>query len=75
MEKWNKFKEYCKQDVVVEREIRNKLSKYKTTEREIKLWYLDQRINDTGIKVDTELIENAIECDKRYTEKTYKRSN
>ncbi|EGT2205196.1 DNA polymerase [Clostridioides difficile] len=72
MEKWNKFKEYCKQDVVVEREIRNKLSKYKTTEREIKLWYLDQRINDTGIKVDTELIENAIECDKRYTEKLTK---
>ncbi|HBF5712468.1 TPA: DNA polymerase [Clostridioides difficile] len=72
MEKWNKFKEYCKQDVVVEREIRNKLSKYKTTEREIKLWYLDQRINDTGIKVDTELIENAIECDKKYTEKLTK---
>ncbi|HBF6597142.1 TPA: DNA polymerase [Clostridioides difficile] len=72
MEKWNKFKEYCKQDVVVEREIKNKLSKYKTTEREIKLWYLDQRINDTGIKVDTELIENAIECDKRYTEKLTK---
>ncbi|HBG7265671.1 TPA: DNA polymerase [Clostridioides difficile] len=72
MEKWNKFKEYCKQDVVVEREIRNKLSKYKTIEREIKLWYLDQRINDTGIKVDTELIENAIECDKRYTEKLTK---
>ncbi|ENY9964192.1 TPA: DNA polymerase [Clostridioides difficile] len=72
MEKWNKFKEYCKQDVVVEREIRNKLSKYKTTEREIKLWYLDQKINDTGIKVDTELIENAIECDKRYTEKLTK---
>lgn len=72
MEKWNKFKEYCKQDVVVEREIRNKLSKYKTTEREIKLWYLDQRINDTGIKVDTKLIENAIECDKRYTEKLTK---
>lgn len=72
MEKWNKFKEYCKQDVVVEREIRNKLSKYKTTKREIKLWYLDQRINDTGIKVDTELIENAIECDKRYTEKLTK---
>lgn len=72
MEKWNKFKEYCKQDVVVEREIRSKLSKYKTTEREIKLWYLDQRINDTGIKVDTELIENAIECDKRYTEKLTK---
>ncbi|MCC0658551.1 hypothetical protein IC175_18545 [Clostridioides sp. ES-S-0123-01] len=72
MEKWNKFKEYCKQDVVVEREIRNKLSKYKTTERENKLWYLDQIINDTGIRVDTQLIENAIECDKRYTEKLTK---
>ncbi|MGO0904948.1 DNA polymerase [Clostridioides difficile] len=72
MEKWNKFKEYCKQDVVVEREIRSKLSKYKTTKREIKLWYLDQRINDAGIRVDTQLIENAIECDKKYTEKLTK---
>ncbi|EQF24638.1 DNA polymerase A family protein [Clostridioides difficile CD160] len=72
MEKWNKFKEYCKQDVVVEREIRNKLSKYKTSERENKLWYLDQIINDTGIRVDTQLIENAIECDRKYTEKLTK---
>lgn len=72
MEKWNKFKEYCKQDVVVEREIRNKLSKYKTTERENDLWYLDQIINDTGIRVDAQLIENAIECDKKYTEKLKK---
>lgn len=72
MEKWNKFKEYCKQDVVVEREIRNKLSKYKTTERENELWYLDQIINDAGIRVDTQLIENAIECDKKYTKKLTK---
>lgn len=43
--KWNTFKEYCKQDVVVERAIRKKLDKFETTDREQELWCLDQLIN------------------------------
>lgn len=69
LEKWNLFKEYCKQDVAVERDIRNKLSRYKTTEKEQRLWELDQRINDRGINTDLILIEKAIECDNTYAEK------
>jgi DNA polymerase len=68
-EKWNVFKEYCKQDVEVEREIRNKLSRYKTTNKEQILWELDQEINDRGVGVDLQLIEKAIECDAGYAER------
>ncbi|MFL0245502.1 DNA polymerase [Candidatus Clostridium stratigraminis] len=68
-EKWETFKSYCKQDVAVERDIRNKLSKYQTTEKEHRLWELDQRINDRGVGTDIVLIENAISCDAQYAER------
>lgn len=68
-EKWETFKLYCKQDVEVERDIRNKLIRYKTLDKEQKLWELDQRINDRGINTDLELIKKAIECDAGYAEK------
>ncbi|WP_338630593.1 DNA polymerase [Clostridium baratii] len=71
-EKWNLFKEYCKQDVAVEREIRKKLSKYTTTKKEEELWYLDQRINDRGINLDLELIKMAIKCDEEYSNRLKK---
>nr|DAO91519.1 MAG TPA: DNA polymerase I [Caudoviricetes sp.] len=65
-EKWELFKKYCKQDVEVEREIRKKLSKYKSTEKEKQLWDLDQDINDRGINLDLVLAQQAIKCDKRF---------
>ena len=65
-EKWEQFKEYCRQDVVVERGIRKRLEKYPVPENEHKLWCLDQKINDTGIKIDRKLVENAIECDLQF---------
>lgn len=68
-EKWETFKLYCKQDVEVERDIRNKLSRYKTTDKEQRLWELDQKINDRGINLDLELINKAIKCDAGYIEK------
>lgn len=69
LEKWELFKEYCIRDVETEREIRKKLSKYSTTEKEKALWDLDQAINDTGINTDLTLIENAIECDEQFKAK------
>ncbi|MBD8046777.1 MULTISPECIES: DNA polymerase [Clostridium] len=65
-EKWELFKEYCKRDVEVEREIRNKLSRYETRVEEKKLWDLDQRINDRGINLDLNLILQAIKCDEEF---------
>lgn len=70
-DKWKLFKEYCKQDVEVERSIRKKIDAFPMTESELQLWFLDQRINDLGVKVDRKLVENAIECDKLHQEKLY----
>ncbi|MGF7185296.1 DNA polymerase [Desulfitispora alkaliphila] len=61
-EKWESFKDYCKQDVEVEREIRKKLEQYPMTEKEAKLWQLDQRVNDRGVLVDKKLVDHAIMC-------------
>lgn len=65
-DKWETFKKYCKQDVEVEREIRRKIENYPMEDQELKLWFLDQKINDYGVRVDNELVANAIECDADY---------
>ncbi|WP_147565107.1 DNA polymerase [Clostridium tyrobutyricum] len=65
-EKWGIFKRYCKQDVEVERTIRKKLDRYPAAENEWKLWALDQKINDGGVKIDKLLVQNAIRCDGSY---------
>ncbi|MBL4937626.1 DNA polymerase [Clostridium sp. YIM B02515] len=62
IEKWNLFKEYCRQDVAVEMEIERRLSAFPVPEAEQKLWELDQRINTYGVTVDKELIEGALYC-------------
>ena len=68
-EKWEQFKEYNKQDVVVEREIRRKLQRFPLPDHEWELWALDQRINDRGIRLDPVLFKAAIKCDLLYTER------
>ena len=65
IEKWELYKEYNKQDVISEREIRRKLGGYPIHESEQKLWELDQKINDRGVKIDCQLVENAIKLDEQ----------
>ncbi len=72
LEKWELFKTYCKQDVEVERAIRKKLDRYPMPEQELKLWYLDQHINDYGVRLDLGLVENAVQCDEVYQKKLMK---
>jgi DNA polymerase len=62
-EKWERFKEYCKQDVRTEQAIKDKISFFQIPETEIKLWNLDQKINDTGVLLDTDFAKRAIEMD------------
>jgi DNA polymerase len=68
-DKWNTFKSYCGKDVEVERNIRKQLDKYQITKNEQKLWCLDQKINDMGVKVESELINHALACDSKYQER------
>jgi DNA polymerase len=65
-EKWAEFIEYCRQDVVVERNIRNKIAWYEIPQTERELYCLDQKINDTGVLLDIPFIENAIRIDADY---------
>lgn len=64
-EKWELFKQYCGQDVDVERNVLNKLSRFRPSEKEQRLWELDQKIISTGILIDRPLVENAIKCDEQ----------
>lgn len=66
-EKWNLFKEYCKQDVVTEMEIESRISAFPVPEQEQYLWQLDQEINAYGIAVDQELIQGALYCSEQIT--------
>lgn len=68
-EKWQQYIEYNRQDVVVEREIRRKLSRFPVPAHEWKLWALDQKINDRGVRLDPELVRQAIACDAQYEER------
>ena len=62
-EKWAELIEYCRQDVVTEMAVKDKLSFVKVTEKEKALWVLDQQINDRGVGVEMQLVENAIKLD------------
>lgn len=65
-EKWETFKEYCVRDVVAEREIRRRLAKYPVRVEEQRLWVIDQRINDRGIRIDRRLVAEAIKFDTAF---------
>lgn len=66
-EKWALFKEYCKRDVDVERQIAKKLEMYPISESEHRLYVLDQRINDRGVLVDLELARQAVKINSIQT--------
>lgn len=63
LEKWEKFKQYCIQDVEAEREIDKRLEKYIIPDFERKIYVLDQQINDRGILIDLEMAQNAVNID------------
>ncbi|CAI9390125.1 MULTISPECIES: DNA polymerase [Bacillaceae] len=71
LDKWTTFKDYCKQDVEVERQIRKKLEAFPITEVEQKLWELDQKINDEGVLIDKGLVINAIQADKTFQDELF----
>lgn len=58
--KWLDFREYCKQDVITEQEVRQHLSWFTVPEFEKPVWALDQKINNTGVRIDKSLVGNAI---------------
>lgn len=71
LDKWETFKDYCKQDVEVERQIRKKLEAFPIPKVEQKLWELDQKINDEGVLIDSILVENALRADEAFQDELF----
>lgn len=68
-DKWNLFKDYCKQDVVTEHSILSHLQLFPMPEEEERLWQMDVLMNAYGVRVDTALIEGALHLDAISTQK------
>ncbi len=64
-DKWATFKAYNKRDVEVELSIKEKLRNFPVPDFVWDEYHLDQKINDRGIGVDMQLVENAIAFDER----------
>lgn len=65
-DEWATFKEYCRMDVEVERELDKALAWLEPTEDERALYALDQTINDRGVAVDLQLVDHAVRMDVVY---------
>ena len=65
-EKWAKFIEYNRQDVVAERAIREKLKKYEPDESEHDAWMLSTEINRRGVMIDRQMAEMAVRITDQY---------
>lgn len=70
IDKWNAFKEYCKQDVVAERAITEILKNYKIPKKERLAYLLDQKINDKGILIDAIFADSAVKVNEIYSKET-----
>ncbi len=62
-EDWKVFKDYNKRDVEVELGIKERLTKFPLLDKEWRHYHQDQLINDCGIALDREFVEQAIRCD------------
>ena len=64
-DKWEIFKAYNKRDVEVEVSIKDRLAKFPVPESVWEEYHLDQEINDRGIMLDMDVVENAIAFDEK----------
>lgn len=64
-DKWETFKTYNKRDVDVEMTIKQRLSKFPVPDFVWDEYHLDQEINDRGIMLDMDVVENAIAFDEK----------
>lgn len=61
-EDWKKFCDYCRQDVIAEREVLRRLGLLQVwplPPKEREIWILDQEINDRGMPVDVFFVQQA----------------
>lgn len=64
-DKWEAFKRYNIRDVEVEMAIQQKLRKFPVPNSVWEEYHIDQEINDRGVRLDMDLVKEAIEMDTR----------
>ncbi|WP_405328430.1 DNA polymerase [Ruminobacter sp.] len=64
-DKWEMFKRYNIRDVETEMGIQQRLSKFPVPDFVWEEYHLDQEINDRGVRIDMELVRQAIAIDER----------
>ena len=62
-DKWGTFKSYNRRDVEVEMAVQHRLRKYPVPDFVWEEYWLDQEINDRGIRIDEVLVDSAIAID------------
>ena len=63
-DRWELFKRYNERDVQVEMQIQERLRNYPVPDFVWDEYHLDQRINDRGIMIDRDLVDQAIQMDE-----------
>lgn len=71
---WEAFIAYNRCDVEVELAIHDRLEAFPVPETEWDTYVLDQRINDTGILLDSVLVGHAVQCDRQHRATTLARA-
>ena len=64
-EKWQIFKDYCVQDVVTEMEVLRYFEEFPVPEKEWDLWRFDILMNSEGVKIDRQMVNNALYIDEK----------
>lgn len=66
--RWATFSSYNRRDVEVEMSIQKKLAKFAVPEFIWEEYHIDQKINDRGIAIDIDVVEQAIKMDEHSKE-------
>lgn len=67
-EKWETYKRYNRRDVEVELAVKRRLAGYPIPDTVWEEYHLSEEINDRGIRIDRQMVENAIKFDERARE-------
>lgn len=65
-DRWETFKAYCKRDVEVEQAVLRSVRRLEPADFDEQLYTVDQLINDRGVLIDRQLVDNAARFDDEY---------
>ena len=77
-DEWQEFQEYCKRDIIAEREIMRRLQLlhvFPLPPKEQEIWYFDQKCNDRGMPVDVQFVKNMYQLGSRSKKEAVEEQN